>query len=126
VRNDAARGRIYLPQEALAVEQVTEPEVLAGQYSPRYAAVAARLAARARQHYQRARELLPPEDRRSMVAAELMGSVYWRLLRKLDALQFDVFGPGLVRLSKPQKTLLILRAWCRHVARVQRSDYGTV
>jgi phytoene synthase len=125
VRNDAGRGRIYLPQDELALERVTEGEILAGQYSARYAAVATRLAARARQHYQRARALLPPEDRRAMVAAELMGSVYWRLLLKLEALRFDVFRPGLVRLSKPHKMLLIVRAWSRHVTRAQTSDYGT-
>ena len=28
-----------------------------------------------------------------MVAAELMGSVYWRLLHKLERQQFNVFGP---------------------------------
>ena len=50
-----------------------------------------------------ARETLPAADRRSMVAAELMGSVYWRLLRKLERQRFDVFGPELTRLNKGQK-----------------------
>ena len=66
---------------------------------------------RARHFYQLARETLPAADRRSMVAAELMGSVYWRLLRKLERRRFDVFGPKSRRLNKGQKILLILRAW---------------
>ena len=41
-----------------------------------------------------------------MVAAELMGSVYWRLLRKLERQQFNVFGPKPTRLNKGQKLLL--------------------
>ena len=35
-----------------------------------------------------------------MVAAELMGSVYWRLLQKLEQQQFNVFGPQPARLNK--------------------------
>ena len=67
------------------------------------------MAERARHFYQQARITLPGGDRRAMVAAELMGSVYWRLLRKLERRQFDVFGPKPTRLSKGQKILLILR-----------------
>lgn len=124
VGNDAARGRIYLPQDELAREQAAEADILAGQYSARYEAVARRMAARAREHYREASRLLPPEDRRAMVAAELMGSVYWRLLRKLEAARFDVFQPGLIRLGRSHKVLLILRAWCRHALHVSASDYG--
>lgn len=92
VRADAERGRIYLPLAELARSQVTEAEVLRHEYSERFARLAAGVAARARDHYRCARETLPPEDRRAMVAAELMGSVYWRLLRKLEARQFNVLG----------------------------------
>jgi hypothetical protein len=46
-----------------------------------------------------------------MIAAELMGSVYWRLLRELERRKFDVFGPRPPRLGKGQKLMLILRAW---------------
>ena len=35
-----------------------------------------------------------------MVAAELMGSVYWRLLQKLEHRKFNVFGPQPVRLQQ--------------------------
>ena len=51
-----------------------------------------------------------------MRAAELMGSVYWRLLRKLERRRFTVFGPEPTRLNQGQKLLLILRTWCRFVS----------
>src|SRR3954466_1393333 len=111
VRTDAERGRIYLPQSELARFNVTEKEILNFEYSGRFRALAESVAAQARKFYQLARETLPPEDRRSMVAAELMGSVYWRLLRKLERQQFNVFGPTPPRLSKGQKLLLIFRSW---------------
>jgi 15-cis-phytoene synthase len=125
VQNDAARGRIYLPRTELEKFSVTEAEILRGEYSERYAQLAASAAARARQHYCRARKLLPPEDRRAMVAAEMMGAVYWRLLRRLEARNFDVFTPRTVRLSKPHKFALVLRAVWRHLWRTADSDYAT-
>jgi phytoene synthase len=126
VRTDAERGRIYLPQSELARFKVTEREILNFEYSDRFRALAESVAARAKHFYQLARETLPPEDRRSMVAAELMGSVYWRLLRKLERQQFNVFGPKPTRLNKAQKILLILRSWCRFVLGATSPNYGTV
>jgi phytoene synthase len=125
VHTDAARGRIYLPQCELAAHGVRDEEIRRGEYSPRFRAAAAAFAQRARRFYQLAREQLPPEDRRSMIAAELMGSVYWRLLRKLETSQFNVFGPEPTRVSKPQKLLLVARTWLRLVAGAMTPNYGT-
>jgi len=125
VRNDAARGRIYLPQEELRKHGVSEGEILDGRYSDRYAQLAAAGATRARAFYQRARAALPPEDRRSMVAAELMGTVYWRLLCKLEANRFNVFGPQPIRLSKPHKLALIVQSWLRFALGATSPNYGT-
>ena len=125
VRNDAERGRIYLPLDHLQRFGVTESEILSLHYTDRFRQLAEAVAARARHFYERAREALPPEDRRSMAAAELMGSVYWRLLRKLEFQQFDVFGPNPTRLTKMQKILLILRTWFRMFSGAVVPNYGT-
>jgi len=125
VKADAARGRIYLPQSELQKFHVSEAEILDSQCSERYFALAASVAGRARNFYRLARETLPAEDRRAMVAAELMGSVYWRLLQKLEANRFDVFGPQTVKLGKPHKLALIFRSWLRFAAGSSVSDYGT-
>jgi 15-cis-phytoene synthase len=124
VRSDAERGRIYLPLSELARFQVREEEILRFEYSSRFRDLAVSVAGRARRFYQAARDQLPAEDRRSMIAAELMGSVYWRLLRKLERRQFDVFGPKPTRLNKGHKCLLILRAWCRLISGTTASSYG--
>ncbi|HTL74513.1 MAG TPA: presqualene diphosphate synthase HpnD [bacterium] len=124
VKNDAARGRIYLPQSELRKFGVTEAEILESKYSDRYFALASSVAARAKEFYQRAQKTLPPEDRKAMVAAELMGSVYWQLLQKLEAGKFDVFGPQLLKLTKPRKLALIFRSWLRHAAGSTSPSYG--
>jgi phytoene synthase len=125
VRDDAGRERIYLPLSELKKFGVAEDEILRGKYSSRYRDLAEGVAERARNHYRLARELLPTEDRRAMVAAELMGSVYWQLLCKLERQEFNVFGPQLTRLSKPHKLALILRSWVRFVTGATSPNYGT-
>jgi phytoene synthase len=124
VRADAQRGRIYLPLCELARFKVSPEEILRLEYSPRFSDLAASVAQRARHFYRLARQTLPAADRRAMVAAELMGSVYWRLLRELERRRFNVFGPELTRVNKGQKALLILRSWWRYVSGDGAPNYG--
>ncbi len=124
VRTDAGRGRIYLPQTELEKFDVREKEIFASKFTANYRALAASVAARARTFYQLARQTLPPEDRKSMVAAELMGSVYWQLLKKLEANEFNVFGESPIRLHKAQKLVLIFRSWLRFVRNSKTPNYG--
>ncbi len=124
VRADAQRDRIYLPLAELARFKVSPEEILRLEYSERYLALARSVAERAREFYRRARQTLPAADRRSMGTAELMGSVYWRLLGELERRRFDVFGPEVTRLNKGQKLLLIFRAWWRQTSGAATPAYG--
>jgi len=124
VKTDSARGRIYLPLAELKKFGVSEAEILDSKYSDRYFTLAASIAGRAKRFYQLAQKTLPPEDRKSMVAAELMGSVYWRLLQKLERDSFDVFGPRPVKLSKPHKLALIFSSWLRFTSGSTSPGYG--
>ena len=114
VKNDAARGRIYLPQSELKKFNVSEAEILDSKCSDNYFKLAASVAERAQTFYRLAQQALPPADRRSMVAAELMGSVYRKLLQKLARGKFNVFGPQPLKLSKPHKLALVFQSWLRH------------
>jgi phytoene synthase len=125
VRTDAERGRIYLPLDELKKINVSPDEILRHEYSERFSKLAAGVADHARIFYRLARQTLPPEDRRSMVAAELMGSVYWQLLQKLERQRFNVFDGQPTRLGTSQKLLLILRAWVRSIFGTMTPNYGT-
>ncbi len=125
VKNDAARGRIYLPQSELKKFNVSETGILAAQYSEGYGALAASVAGRAKGFYRLAHQTLPPEDRQHMIAAELMGSVYWHLLQKLERGHFNVFGSRPLSLAKPHKLALIAKAWLRHAIGWNSPNYGT-
>jgi phytoene synthase len=124
VKNDAARGRIYLPLDEMKKFNVGENEILNSIYSENYSALAKSVAARAKNFYSLARKTLPPEDRKAMVAAELMGSIYWRLLQKLEREEFNVFGGHTMRVSRPQKLLLIFCSWLGFISGSKTADYG--
>jgi 15-cis-phytoene synthase len=125
VKNDAERGRIYLPQSELKKFGVSEDEIFQSRYSGRFFKLAEAAAARAKEFYRLARKALPAEDRNSMVAAELMGSVYWQLLQKLERQQFNVFDGPMIRVTRPQKLFLILRSWMCFTFGATPPNYGT-
>jgi phytoene synthase len=124
VKTDAARGRIYLPLDGLKKFNVSEDEILQSKYSKNFSALAAHVADRARGFYELARLTLPAEDRKSMVAAELMGAVYWQLLQKLERGKFNVFGPRPLKLSRPHKLALIFQSWLHFVIGSISPSYG--
>jgi len=112
VMEDGRRGRIYLPLEDLRRFDCTEGELLSSHYSPRLGALMAFECGRARAYYLRARGALAPEDRSALAAAEAMRLIYERLLDRIEALHFNVFGPK-VTLPRYQKLTLALAAWGR-------------
>ena len=124
VRVDAGRDRIYLPKCELDAFGVTEAEILEGLYSDRYRAMAERIASRAGEFYSKSLASLPSCDRKSMVAAELMGAVYWELFRKLRSARYNVFKPEPVRVSRAGKIYLIARTWLRLISGSIRPNYG--
>lgn len=102
VGRDLKSGRIYLPEEDLARFGYTEADLQARVYDERFLSLMKFEAARAHGFFDKAAELLPREDRRSMVAAEIMGSVYRGLLKRMEADNFQVFTKE-YRLNKLQK-----------------------
>ena len=124
VRNDAERGHIYIPLAELARYGVSEQAILNLCYSEKFQVLAASVAARAKSFYRKARVSLPASDRGSMIAAELMGSVYWDLLCHLERRRFDVFRDDRVRVSRCRKAFLILRTWLRLRLGFETPHYG--
>ena len=126
VGNDAQRGRIYIPQSELDRFGVKPEEILRGENSDRFRALAEDFARRAREFYDQARRLLPVEERQSMVAANLMGEVYWQLLQKIEHADFLVLNPEPIRLSKQHKLALILRSWLKFAFGSTAPSYGSL
>lgn len=102
VGKDLQNNRIYIPYEDMARFNYSEKELQNRQYNECFFRLMEFEAARARGFFARAAELLPREDRRSMVAAEIMGSVYRGLLGNMEHDRFRVFEKE-YRLNKLDK-----------------------
>jgi len=102
VGKDLSNGRIYLPQQDLARFDYPEKDLRLRKYNEPFLRLMEFEAARAREFFAHAANLLPREDRRSMVAAEIMRSVYQALLRRMKTDGFRVFEKEyrLTRLEK--------------------------
>lgn len=107
---DAQRGRIYLPQDELRRFGYSEEELLAGRYNRAFAELMRFQCERARGFFQAASAALTVEDKRSMLAAEIMRAIYYRLLLRIEAQQYDVFR-GNITIGKPRKLLLAGGLW---------------
>src|SRR5207302_7552774 len=79
----AKGGRIYLPREDMARFGYTPDDIARQRYDDTFLALMDFEAERAISFYRSATSLLPPEDRKSMIAAEIMRNVYGRLLARM-------------------------------------------
>jgi phytoene synthase len=109
IREDASRGRIYLPQEDLRRFQYTPEDLQGGIVNEQFCALMKFETDRAREYYSRARNLLPLIDEISRPSLWAMMEIYGRILGKIVARRYDVFGRR-IRLSIPEKAAVALRA----------------
>jgi len=122
IPGDLARGRVYVPQEDFARfgcrERDLHDEVAAaghGVQSPAIRKLLAFQANRAHEYYARARAVLPKEDARHLVAAEIMGAIYRGILTRIEASDYDVFS-RVIRVPRPQRALIAGTVWLRVAA----------
>jgi phytoene synthase len=94
VGDDARRGRIYLPVSELQQFDVKAAEILKRDapwgYSERFTALMKFQAERAHRLYDEAMALLPEADRASQKPALMVAHIYRRLLREIEAADFQV------------------------------------
>jgi phytoene synthase len=109
---DLARGRIYLPLEDLVHFGVDETQLRAGVVTPAVRALLAHECARAREYYRRAAGSLPREDARSLVAAEIMGAIYFAILQRIERDNYDVFSRR-IRVPRPRRALIAARIFVK-------------
>jgi phytoene synthase len=112
VATDLGRGRVYLPQSDLARFGCTEDDLRRGEVTPSVRDLLAFECARAREYYEEADRLLPREDRRSLVAARIMGAIYHAILVRIERNGYDVFR-GTVRVPRPTRAMIAASTWAR-------------
>ncbi len=119
VREDAERGRVYLPTDELAADGLT-PESLAVEArkgSPpaeQTRQMLAAQAARAEAFYRSGDALLPLIAADSRPALWVLMRIYHRLLRRIESANYDVFSRR-IRVPAREKLLLLVRGLARTV-----------
>jgi phytoene synthase len=123
VAEDLGRGRVYIPQQELRHFGVTEADLEAAAAAPgrplppAVHALLKHQAGRARDYYVRAAASLPSGDARRLVAAEIMGAIYFAILEKIERAGYDVFTT-VARIPRPRRVLIAAGTWLR----VQKGD----
>ncbi len=119
LREDAARGRIYLPQNARVRFGVADQDFMDGRINNGMQALLAHYGQAAEACYARALTLLPEADRKNLFASLIMGAIYHAHLTRLQAVRFDVWRHP-VRLLPVHKMWIAWRAW-RYEKRARRT-----
>jgi 15-cis-phytoene synthase len=102
-------GRIYLPLNELAMFGYSEQALRNLTYNDSFVRLMQFQAERAHAFFREAKRLLPDEDRRSMVAAEGMGAIYFALLQRMENDRFRLFEKP-YRLNRIEKAMTMLGA----------------
>ncbi len=110
IKVDKDRGYIYLPQEDLRRFNYSEEDLINEVYNENFVALMQFEANRIREYYHRARQFLRPDEKATIVSAQIMDSIYYRLLEKIELNEFNVFKKK-IKVSKAHKILTALRHW---------------
>jgi 15-cis-phytoene synthase len=110
LKEDTDRGRIYIPVEDLEKFGYTEQELRSHLYNAPFIELMKYEHSRARSYFEKAAACLPEQDRPSMFAAEIMGSIYKELLAQIRDVQFDVLR-NRVTVSKARRLQIALSIW---------------
>jgi phytoene synthase len=114
VKDDAQRGRIYMPLEDLRRFGVREEDLLQSRYTPQFVELMRFECDRARAYYDAARGSLRDEDKYYFFAARIMWSIYAHLLRRIERDNYNVFARR-ISISSPLKALIAVRYWLSHL-----------
>ncbi len=115
VRTDLERGRLYLPLEDLARFRCSDDDFRAGVVSPNVRALLAFECVRARSFYERAEKALAGTRRRRLVAARIMGAIYFAILERIERRGYDVFSE-VVRVPRPRRAAIAATTWAKTIA----------
>ena len=108
VREDAEKGRVYLPEEDLERFGVDPEELRGAALSPALRSLLAFEAERARAYYQEAQPLTELVDSRSRASLKALIGIYSRLLERISNSGYEVLGER-VRVPAWEKIWILAR-----------------
>jgi phytoene synthase len=110
LKEDALKGRIYLPQEDLRKFGVEEKQIFAGEMNENFVELMKFQIARARDFYKKGEKGIGLLEKDSRFTVLLASRVYARILDEIEALDYDVFKKR-AHTTKTQKLLSMPKIW---------------
>jgi 15-cis-phytoene synthase len=114
VKEDAAMGRIYFPEEDLAKFGISPGELGSGAKAKRLRPLLEMEARRALEYYRAGDQLMPLIDEDSQPALWVLVTIYRRLLEKIASRRYDVFS-GKITLPLGEKLAVLARGLVRRL-----------
>lgn len=115
VKEDAASGRIYLPEEDFARFGISPYELYSPPNPARFAPLLEMEANRAREFYRAADDLIPLIEEDSQPALWSLVAIYRKLLEKIASRNYDVFH-GRISLSTGEKLAILGKGILKRLA----------
>ncbi len=112
VKEDAERGRIYIPLDEIQACGYSERELLSGVMNESFLRLMRSQSARAREHFQRGRRLLPLLSGTSRACPAVLHDIYSALLDQIERGGFRVFD-GRASLNTRRKLFIMATTWAR-------------
>ncbi|HEY7546612.1 MAG TPA: presqualene diphosphate synthase HpnD [Blastocatellia bacterium] len=112
LKEDAARGRIYIPLEEMDQFGYSESDLRANLYNEPFIKLMRHQHSRALSYFRMADNTLPEMDRSSMFAAEIMSAIYKEILGEIRNLSFDVYR-NQVKVPRSRQMKIALNLWLK-------------
>lgn len=113
ISKDAEKGRIYLPQEDLNRFKYSEEQLLSKVYNDQFRDLMIYESGRAKSYFNSATSHLDLDDKKTMFAARAMQHIYYKMLEKIIAADYDVFNNN-IKVSKIEKVSIALGVWAKY------------
>ena len=110
LKEDAQRGRIYVPQDEMARFRYSEGELQDGVVNERFRSLMRFQVDRARGYFETGRRLIPLLPLQSRACPAVLIGIYSSILDRIEAADFDVFHDR-IGLSTREKLFLMARQW---------------
>jgi len=119
LKEDADRGRIYIPQEDRIRFGVADQDFIDGNFNGSMSELLHHYGDKANACYQQALKLLPHEDRAHLNPSMMMGSIYYAYLQHLRQVNFNVWLHP-IQLLPARKMWIAWRCWRREKKAAKR------
>ncbi len=114
VKEDAAMGRVYLPEEDMAKFGLSAADLLATPDAARFRSLLALEGDRAQEGYRAGDQLIPFISEDSQPALWVLINIYRKLLEKITERQYDVFS-GKVTLTVSEKLRVLGKGFLQRI-----------